>query len=101
LFIFLDFWNDGIVLVVMVPDLHQLDHILDAVTDGAFVQHGTEPLEDNGIRFRWVFLEERVFDRVVGGPFKQQDENLEATWRWATKVVVELRTICPKRPLVN
>ena len=79
--------DDGVVFVLVFADLEQdLDHVLDALVDGALVQDGAEAVKDAVVGAGRVLGEEGAdlaherdgnLDAVVGRALEQEDEHLQ------------------------
>ena len=95
------FGHNRVVLELVLADLHEdLDHVLHALVDRAFMQDSAEALKNAcrslGRILREVcagFAHERdgELDAVVGGLFEEQDENLKRDELMSNNLVDEVR----------
>lgn len=80
-------WQNGIIFILVLPNLHQhLNHILNPLTNISFIQNGSETLEYISVCLWCIFGEEGSdfaceancdFYRIVCWPFKEEKKDLE------------------------
>jgi hypothetical protein len=69
--------NDGIVLVLVLPHLEQyLNHVLNTLVNGAFLQDGAKAIKDLYVGFR------RCFSDICANFFHKTDGDLDACICW-------------------
>ena len=96
--------NRRVVLVLVFAHLEQhLDHVLTSFRDGALVQNRSESFEDRVVGLWRVLCEEQAdllhethgdFDRVVGGSFQAEKQDLECDNLVGDELVDQVRDEC-------
>lgn len=94
------FWEDRVVLVLVLPRLEQdLDHVLHTLLDVALVQDSPKSLKDEVVGLGRVLGEERAnlsgertrdLDRVRGRRFEQEQEQLKGEQLVRDRLVDEM-----------
>lgn len=103
--------NNHVVLVLVFSNLEQnLDHVLDALVDGALMQDSAESFENPVVGARRVLSKVRAYfthetdsnlDRVVCWLFKKENQNLESNNFMRKTLVDEVRNKSSRRVADN
>lgn len=105
------FGNDGVVLILVLANLHQdFNHVLNTLANAALIEDGSEALVDSRVGFGRILGEEGTnfsheancnFNGIIGGSFQQENEDLKGDDFMCNSLVHEVSEECGGRMAYN